>query len=471
MPRTPRVHLEGVIYYVTLEGPNQEEIFRDSQDHQKYLELLAQYKEEFKFKLFSYALLPHRLHLLIEVNDEFPISHVMQKITPLYTKYYNSRYQRKGPLFQKRFRSVIIEKESYLPQLTWFVHLAPVSAGLAQNPADYPHSSYRAFLTTQVSRDFETAPSAKTRTDPSLGGQGLSRSYGKKSIDGIASTSPGASERSLSLKGEVEEVLHMLDHQEQQDAYERYVLSACKEELELLGRRLSRGAFLGSDEFISQIKERAKDQSKKNHDVLENANVSAGFKPAPTFQVSRRLVTLSGLPVFAISLSAFSVYYNYQTMINSNAVILSEAKNLGDPSPHKERRIHPLAEAMPQDDTSRQIATSRPDLNGTIWEVELVSEEPDGTIKAIHDKIRFTGKSFESSYFTSQGFSRSNYTVTLNNNGVITWETIQRNDRGELVSWRGDWQGNKMEGVMSYRPVESQPQDFSFMSQQFGVQK
>ena len=83
MPRPPRVHCEGAVYYVTLEGPGQEELFWDSQDYQKYLELLIKNKSEFKFRLFSYALLPHRLHLMIEVNDEFPISQIMQKITPL----------------------------------------------------------------------------------------------------------------------------------------------------------------------------------------------------------------------------------------------------------------------------------------------------------------------------------------------------------------------------------------------------
>ena len=104
------------------------------------------------------------------------------------------------------------------------------------------------------------------------------------------------------------------------------------------------------------------------------------------------------------------------------------------------------------------------DLNGTIWEVELISVSEDGSQKPIKDKIKFDGKSFVSYYFSSQGFLPTNYSVTVQQNGFITWETVQRNPKGETVSWRGDWQGNRMEGALSYRPAGMTPQDFSFMS-------
>jgi hypothetical protein len=95
----------------------------------------------------------------------------------------------------------------------------------------------------------------------------------------------------------------------------------------------------------------------------------------------------------------------------------------------------------------------------------MVAVTPEGKEQLIKDKIKFQEKTFESYYFANRGFNRSNYTVTINQNGIITWETIQRNEKGEIVSWRGDWQGNKMDGVLSYRDPEHKPQDFSFISQ------
>src|SRR3989338_5637410 len=83
MPRPLRVHLKDAVYYVTLEGPEGEPIFRDQDDYDKYLELLAEAKKEFHFKIFSYSLLPDGLHLLIQASDDFPVSIIMQRITPL----------------------------------------------------------------------------------------------------------------------------------------------------------------------------------------------------------------------------------------------------------------------------------------------------------------------------------------------------------------------------------------------------
>ena len=145
MPRLPRVHFKDAVYFVTLDGPQHEPVFRDAADYLKYVELLSKYKNEFQFKLFAYALLPSRLYLLVETSEQYPISQVMQKITPQYTKYYNSRYERKGPLFPKRFRSVIVEKASYLTRLTRFVHLLPLDTGLARDFKEYPYTSCAAF--------------------------------------------------------------------------------------------------------------------------------------------------------------------------------------------------------------------------------------------------------------------------------------------------------------------------------------
>ena len=152
--------------------------------------------------------------------------------------------------------------------------------------------------------------------------------------------------------------------------------------------------------------------------------------------------------MFSLLLSVFSLYLGHRTAPTDVA----------------------LREAAPFVKT--KINVPKPvDLNGTVWEIELVAVSADGTEHPIKDRIRFTGKSFESYYFSNQGFSRSNYSVTVNGNGIITWETIQRNEKGETVSWHGDWHGDRMEGIMSYHPTEQKgPQDFSFLSQRLAGQ-
>lgn len=424
MPRPPRVQLDGAVYFVTLEGPYDEKIFKDHDDYQKYLELLTQCKQEYHFKLFSYALLPTQLFLLIEANDEFSISKIMQRVTPLYTKYFNYRHERKGPLFQKRFRSVIAEKEVNLLALTRYIHLLPQRAHLVENFRDYSYTSQFAFL---------------------------------KQADASGIEHP------MDLHEEVEEILGLLPNPGLDDAYERYLLSGSEKELEFLDKKLSRGFILGSELFTSEVRKRLEEESHPEEAPAQDSDsgqvveaVAAAAVPAPAPSFDKRTFALSGALLAAVLVSGFSAYLNYST---------------GRPAPAG--RVVPAVKAAAKDQAPAPViqdfSFARPehkvDLNGTIWEIELIYVSPDGVSHPINDRIKFTGKAFQSHYFSSQGFSHSNYTVSVNKNGVITWETIQRNEKGETISWHGDWTGKKMEGNLSYRASgEPGPKDFSFMS-------
>src|SRR5258706_15490314 len=122
MPRLPRIRLEGAIYYVTSKGSQEEPIFKEKADYEMYLNLLTKYKKEHKFKLFSYCLLPDSLHLLIETVEDGAISEIMHNLNSMYTKYFNNRHERRGHLFESRFRSVLVEKANHLAELTRYIH-------------------------------------------------------------------------------------------------------------------------------------------------------------------------------------------------------------------------------------------------------------------------------------------------------------------------------------------------------------
>ena len=59
----PRVYIKGVLYYITSRGSIDEELFKDPQDYKTYLDFLKEYKEQYKFKLYAFCLLPQHLHL------------------------------------------------------------------------------------------------------------------------------------------------------------------------------------------------------------------------------------------------------------------------------------------------------------------------------------------------------------------------------------------------------------------------
>ena len=145
MARRPRIHYAGGFYHVIARGNRGLKVFRRDQDYKLYLKFLAEYKERYKFLLYAYVLMPTHIHFLIEVG-QVPLSKVMQSLQFRYTRNYNLRYQSWGHLFQGRYKAILCEKDSYLLELSTYIHLNPVRANLVKDPSEYPWSSYREYL-------------------------------------------------------------------------------------------------------------------------------------------------------------------------------------------------------------------------------------------------------------------------------------------------------------------------------------
>jgi len=141
----PRLCFEGALYHLTVRGNNREPIFGDDTDRQQYLRLLKRYKDRFRFTLHAYALMTNHVHVILEPAGGTTVSRIMQCLTITYTKYFNRRYGRVGHVFQGRFHSRLIEKDTYLLVASRYVHLNPVRAKIVRHPADFPWSSYRAY--------------------------------------------------------------------------------------------------------------------------------------------------------------------------------------------------------------------------------------------------------------------------------------------------------------------------------------
>lgn len=87
MPREPRIYIEKVLYFVTAKVNDGRTLFCDTQDYAGYLELLSEYKNEYGFKLFAFALMPKQLCLLVELKNDVTISTVMHDLNPRYMFY------------------------------------------------------------------------------------------------------------------------------------------------------------------------------------------------------------------------------------------------------------------------------------------------------------------------------------------------------------------------------------------------
>ncbi len=144
MPRPRRPQVSNGVYHVVVRGNNKQKIFLEKDDYKIYLRYLEECKEKHLFKLFLYVLMPNHVHLLLRTSEEedLSVSRIMHFLNSRYSKYFNKRHERSGHLLQGRFFSELIEEDAHLVELTRYIHLNPVRAGLAKNAGDYPFSSF-----------------------------------------------------------------------------------------------------------------------------------------------------------------------------------------------------------------------------------------------------------------------------------------------------------------------------------------
>ena len=145
MTRPLRVEYPGAYYHVINRGNAGDDIFNSDRDREKFLEYLEKAVERFSIVVHTYCLMSNHYHLLIETPQP-NLSAAIQWLNVSYAAYYNKKRQRSGHLFQGRFKSILVNADEYLTHLSRYIHLNPVRANIVTGPAEFPWSSYRAFI-------------------------------------------------------------------------------------------------------------------------------------------------------------------------------------------------------------------------------------------------------------------------------------------------------------------------------------
>ena len=144
MGRAWRIEYAGALYHILSRGNEQSDIFYDNTDRQRFLNTVEELSERFAVDIFAYVLMDNHYHLLLKTRRA-NLSKAMQWFGTTYTRRFNNRHNRSGHLFQGRFKSIIIENDAYLMQLSCYIHRNPLRAGIVKRLADYRWSSYLAY--------------------------------------------------------------------------------------------------------------------------------------------------------------------------------------------------------------------------------------------------------------------------------------------------------------------------------------
>jgi REP element-mobilizing transposase RayT len=176
-----RNFLKGYFYHIYNRGANKKRVFRDTEDYQKFTEILACYltypqgkplsilnltKSEDKISkvpnlksehlpkssaiLVSYCLMPNHFHLLLKQKDmpttENSITNLMRRLIITYAMYTKQKYDRSGALFEGKFKNVFVKTDSQLLQLSKYIHLNPMKIKGSEPLTEYRFSSYSYFI-------------------------------------------------------------------------------------------------------------------------------------------------------------------------------------------------------------------------------------------------------------------------------------------------------------------------------------
>ena len=145
MSRPLRIHYPDAWYHVMNRGRRAEAIFGGKKDYIAFIELLKVTGELWNLRISAYCLLKNHYHLLVQTPDA-NLSRCMRHINGVYTQRFNKAHHIDGQLFRGRYKSILIDADSYLLELIRYIHRNPIEAGLVKQLGKYSWSSHQGYF-------------------------------------------------------------------------------------------------------------------------------------------------------------------------------------------------------------------------------------------------------------------------------------------------------------------------------------
>jgi putative transposase len=141
MARPLRLSFENAVYHITARGNRREHIFYYDEDRKIFLEKINETCLKYSFVCFAYCLMDNHYHLFLKTL--LPnISEGMHYLNTSYANWFKARHKIVGVLFQGRYKSLVVDENSYGVHLSAYIHLNPYRAGIVEDLREYPWSSY-----------------------------------------------------------------------------------------------------------------------------------------------------------------------------------------------------------------------------------------------------------------------------------------------------------------------------------------
>ncbi len=143
----------NALYHITSRGDRREDIYEDDTDRQAFLDVFASVVSQFNWVNYAYCLMSNHYHLLVQTPDA-NLSKGMRQLNGVYTQTYNRRHGKTGHLFQGRYKAILVDQDNYLLELSRYIVLNPVKAGMVKKVEDWKWSSYNAMTGVTPTADW-----------------------------------------------------------------------------------------------------------------------------------------------------------------------------------------------------------------------------------------------------------------------------------------------------------------------------
>jgi REP-associated tyrosine transposase len=142
MARLPRIVVPNQPLHIMHRGNNRQDIFETDEDMMRIKEDLAVSLSKSDCRLHAYVIMTNHLHLLVTPADKEQLKAFMQSVTNRYVRYFNASRQRTGTMWEGRFKSCLVDSDSYLFALYKYIEMNPIKANMVSEISHYPWSSY-----------------------------------------------------------------------------------------------------------------------------------------------------------------------------------------------------------------------------------------------------------------------------------------------------------------------------------------
>lgn len=254
MARPLRIEYENAFYHIIQRGLEKRSIFRGDKDKTRFLQYLSESHSKHRLICHAYCLMDNHYHLIIQTPGA-NLTKIMHYINASYVMYYNKKNKRTGPLYQGRYKSILVEADEYLYHLSRYIHLNPLKVRMVKKPEDYNWSSYRYFIRNEIPKkwleidfilsDFASAPKKAGRAYEKFVLEGIGN---KKQIQNYI--------KENTYKGLV---LGSIDFA--QNIYKKYVKGRQDEEIPAI-RNFAKDEDFSKEKTESIIKRFTKDEAK-----------------------------------------------------------------------------------------------------------------------------------------------------------------------------------------------------------------